>query len=162
MPELELLSTVALLEDLPRSGTAYCGQIGAVVELLSRSVAIVEFCNNEGRAYATRSNSTLMFSCVFTITRSNKSYEARNRAIQVQLGPFVQSLPECEMSSTPQSTFTRWSDFHRSRATQSSDRPPVRSRHRRHGRPRPAQKARTRPVASARTTNKSPTSSKAH
>lgn len=51
MPDLELLSTVALLEDLPRPGLVR-GQIGTIVERLSPSVAIVEFCDNEGRTYA--------------------------------------------------------------------------------------------------------------
>ena len=51
MPDLELLSTVALLEDLPRPGLVR-GQIGTVIELLSPSIAIVEFCDNEGRTYA--------------------------------------------------------------------------------------------------------------
>ena len=51
MPDLELLSTVALVEDLPRLGLVR-GQTGTVVELLSTSIALVEFCDNEGRTYA--------------------------------------------------------------------------------------------------------------
>lgn len=48
---LELLSVVALLEDVPEHGLAR-GQVGTVVELLSPSVVEVEFSDDQGRAYA--------------------------------------------------------------------------------------------------------------
>jgi hypothetical protein len=51
MPDLELLSEVALLEDMPEHGLVR-GQVGTVVELLSPSVAEVEFCDDQGRTYA--------------------------------------------------------------------------------------------------------------
>ena len=51
MPELELLSVVALLEDLPESGLRR-GQVGTIVEVLSSGVYEVEFSDDAGRTYA--------------------------------------------------------------------------------------------------------------
>jgi hypothetical protein len=51
MSDLELLSEVALLEDMPEHGLVR-GQVGTVVEMLSPSVAEVEFCDDQGRTYA--------------------------------------------------------------------------------------------------------------
>jgi hypothetical protein len=51
MREMELLSEVAVLEDLPEKGLVR-GQVGTVVELLSPSVAEVEFSDDQGRTYA--------------------------------------------------------------------------------------------------------------
>jgi hypothetical protein len=51
MSGLELLSVVALLEDSPEHGLVR-GQVGTVVEMLSPSVAEVEFSDDQGRAYA--------------------------------------------------------------------------------------------------------------
>jgi len=51
MSELEILSEVALLEDVPEHGLVR-GQVGTVVEILSPSVAEVEFCDDQGRTYA--------------------------------------------------------------------------------------------------------------
>ena len=51
MAEIELLSEVAVLHDLPEKGLAR-GQVGTVVELLSPFVAEVEFSDDEGRTYA--------------------------------------------------------------------------------------------------------------
>jgi hypothetical protein len=48
---MELLSEVAVLMDLPEKGLIR-GQVGTVVELLAPSVAEVEFCDDQGRAYA--------------------------------------------------------------------------------------------------------------
>jgi hypothetical protein len=48
---IEMFSVVALLEDLPEEGLVR-GQIGAVVELWGPGVFEVEFCDNNGRAYA--------------------------------------------------------------------------------------------------------------
>jgi hypothetical protein len=51
MSNLELLSEVAVLQDLPEHGLMR-GQVGTVVEVLSPSVAEVEFCDDQGRPYA--------------------------------------------------------------------------------------------------------------
>jgi hypothetical protein len=51
MSNLELLSEVAVLQDLPEHGLMR-GQVGTIVELLSPSVAEVEFCDDQGRTYA--------------------------------------------------------------------------------------------------------------
>jgi hypothetical protein len=51
MTEIKLLSTVALLEDLPPKGLVR-GQVGTVVESLSPGVYEVEFSDDTGRAYA--------------------------------------------------------------------------------------------------------------
>lgn len=52
MQNLELLSEVALLRDLPDRGLVR-GQVGTVVEVLAESAVEVEFCDDEGRTYAT-------------------------------------------------------------------------------------------------------------
>jgi membrane protein implicated in regulation of membrane protease activity len=51
MAELELLSVVALLADLPEHGLIR-GQVGTVVERLARGVYEVEFSDDAGRTYA--------------------------------------------------------------------------------------------------------------
>ena len=51
MAELELLSVVALLQDLPEQGLVR-GQVGTVVEDLAAGVYEVEFCDDDGRTYA--------------------------------------------------------------------------------------------------------------
>ena len=48
---MELLSEVAVLEDMPEKGLVR-GQVGTVVELLTPNVAEVEFCDDQGRTYA--------------------------------------------------------------------------------------------------------------
>ena len=48
---MELLSVVAVLADMPEKGLVR-GQVGTVVELLGPSVSEVEFCDDQGRAYA--------------------------------------------------------------------------------------------------------------
>ncbi|MGH9454489.1 MAG: DUF4926 domain-containing protein [Terriglobia bacterium] len=45
-------AVVALIEDLPSRGLRR-GQVGTIVETLSPGVFEVEFCDDEGRAYAT-------------------------------------------------------------------------------------------------------------
>jgi len=52
MTKLELLAEVALLRDLPERGLVR-GQVGTVVEMLPPDAVEVEFCDNQGRAYAT-------------------------------------------------------------------------------------------------------------
>ncbi len=47
----ELLSSVALLRDLPERGLVR-GQVGTIVEPLDNSTALVEFSDDEGCAYA--------------------------------------------------------------------------------------------------------------
>jgi hypothetical protein len=49
--ELELLSVVALLADLPEHGLIR-GQVGTVVERLAPGVYEVEFSDDAGRTYA--------------------------------------------------------------------------------------------------------------
>jgi hypothetical protein len=49
--QLTVLGAVALLNDRPEAGLAR-GQVGTVVELLDRQTALVEFSDDEGRAYA--------------------------------------------------------------------------------------------------------------
>jgi hypothetical protein len=49
--DLQLLDTVALTLDIPEEGLA-CGQAGTVVELLDENAALMEFSDDEGRAYA--------------------------------------------------------------------------------------------------------------
>jgi hypothetical protein len=51
MAELELLSVVALLQDLPVEGLQR-GQVGTVVERLVPGVYEVEFSDDLGRTYA--------------------------------------------------------------------------------------------------------------
>jgi hypothetical protein len=46
-----LLDTVALLEDLPGRKLKR-GEVGTVVEILAPGVYEVEFCDDEGQAYA--------------------------------------------------------------------------------------------------------------
>ena len=51
MNEIEMLSVVALLQDLPEHGLVR-GQVGTVVENLAPGVYEVEFCDDNGRTYA--------------------------------------------------------------------------------------------------------------
>jgi hypothetical protein len=51
MRELELLSVVALLEDIPDQALVR-GQVGTIVEQLGPDVYEVEFSDDEGRTYA--------------------------------------------------------------------------------------------------------------
>ncbi len=51
MREMELLSVVALLVDLPNAGLER-GQVGTVVEQLAPGVYEVEFSDDTGRTYA--------------------------------------------------------------------------------------------------------------
>ncbi len=48
---ISLLTPVALLEDVAEAGLAR-GQLGTVVEELDDATALVEFIDDEGRAYA--------------------------------------------------------------------------------------------------------------
>ncbi len=52
MREIDLLSVVALLEDVPSHGLLR-GQVGTVVEQLKPDVYEVEFSDDAGRTYAT-------------------------------------------------------------------------------------------------------------
>jgi hypothetical protein len=49
--KIEFLDTVALLEDLPERNLRQ-GEVGTVVEILEPDVFEVEFCDEEGQAYA--------------------------------------------------------------------------------------------------------------
>jgi hypothetical protein len=49
--KIKLLDTVALLEDLPERRLKR-GEVGTVVEILAPDVYEVEFCDDEGQAYA--------------------------------------------------------------------------------------------------------------
>jgi hypothetical protein len=51
MAEIESLSVVALLEDVPEKGLLR-GQVGTVVEILGPGVFEVEFADDSGRTYA--------------------------------------------------------------------------------------------------------------
>jgi hypothetical protein len=51
MPDMGLLSVVALLEDVPDKGLRR-GQVGTVVESLGPRVYQVEFSDDSGRTYA--------------------------------------------------------------------------------------------------------------
>jgi hypothetical protein len=51
MADIELLSVVALLEDLPAKGLLR-GQVGTVVEILAPGVFEVEFSDDHGQTYA--------------------------------------------------------------------------------------------------------------
>ncbi len=51
MSKMELLSEVAVLQDMPEKGLVR-GQVGTIVQLLAPSVAEVEFSDDQGRAYA--------------------------------------------------------------------------------------------------------------
>jgi hypothetical protein len=61
MADLELLSVVALMRDLPEAGLAR-GQVGTIVEVFGPEVYEVEFSDDSGRTYASlalRSNDLL-------------------------------------------------------------------------------------------------------
>jgi len=47
----ELLTAVALLRDLPEHGLGR-GQVGTIVETLDETTVLVEFSDDQGRAYA--------------------------------------------------------------------------------------------------------------
>lgn len=49
---IKILDVVALTEDLPERSLCR-GQVGTVVEELDKGVFEVEFCDDEGRTYAT-------------------------------------------------------------------------------------------------------------
>jgi hypothetical protein len=51
MPDIDLHSVVALLEDLPEQGLVR-GQVGTVVESWAPGVYEVEFSDDQGRTYA--------------------------------------------------------------------------------------------------------------
>jgi hypothetical protein len=51
MSDMETLSVVAVLEDLPEEGLVR-GQVGTVVESWAPGVYEVEFCDDNGKAYA--------------------------------------------------------------------------------------------------------------
>ena len=51
MAKIEMLSVVAVLEDLPEEGLLR-GQVGTVVEDLAPGVYEIEFCDDDGRTYA--------------------------------------------------------------------------------------------------------------
>ena len=51
MADIELLSVVALLEDLPAKSLLR-GQVGTVVEILGLGVLEVEFSDDSGQTYA--------------------------------------------------------------------------------------------------------------
>lgn len=51
MPDIELLSVAALVEDMPERGLRR-GQVGAVVESLAPDVYEVEFSDDSGKTYA--------------------------------------------------------------------------------------------------------------
>ena len=51
--EVQLLDAVALLEDVQAEGVVLQrGEVGAVVDILAPGVYEVEFCDDQGRAYA--------------------------------------------------------------------------------------------------------------
>ncbi len=50
--KIKVLDVVALLVDLNERGLV-TGQVGTVVEILDSGVFEVEFCDNDGRTYAT-------------------------------------------------------------------------------------------------------------
>jgi Domain of unknown function (DUF4926) len=49
--QLAILDVVALLADLPAEGLAR-GQVGTIVEALDERTVLVEFADDQGRAYA--------------------------------------------------------------------------------------------------------------
>lgn len=49
--EIELLDTVALLEDISERGLKR-GEVGTIIESLAPDVYEVEFCDDDGRTYA--------------------------------------------------------------------------------------------------------------
>ena len=51
MPEIDVLSVVALLEAAPEKGLLR-GQVGTIVEILAPGVYEVEFSDDDGRTYA--------------------------------------------------------------------------------------------------------------
>lgn len=51
MEKIEIASVVAMLQDLPERGLVR-GQVGTVVENWAPGVYEVEFCDDNGRAYA--------------------------------------------------------------------------------------------------------------
>lgn len=51
MEKIKLLDTVALTADRPEHGLV-AGQVGTVIEVLAEGVFEVEFCDDEGRTYA--------------------------------------------------------------------------------------------------------------
>jgi hypothetical protein len=51
MSDIEMLSVVALLEDVPEKGLVR-GQVGTVVESWAPGVYEVEFCDVDGKTYA--------------------------------------------------------------------------------------------------------------
>jgi Domain of unknown function (DUF4926) len=51
VPEFEVLTTVALLEELPEKGLKR-GQVGTVIEALTPGVYEVEFGDDSGQTYA--------------------------------------------------------------------------------------------------------------
>jgi hypothetical protein len=51
MTGIEMLSVVAMLEDLPAEGLLR-GQVGTVVDSWAPGVYEVEFCDDNGKAYA--------------------------------------------------------------------------------------------------------------
>jgi hypothetical protein len=51
MPDLDMLSAVAVLEDLPEAGLVR-GQVGTVVESWAPGLFEVEFCDDNGKTYA--------------------------------------------------------------------------------------------------------------
>jgi len=51
MREIDMLSVVALLEDLPEK-SLWRGQVGTIVETLAPGVHEVEFSDDSGRTYA--------------------------------------------------------------------------------------------------------------
>jgi len=50
--EIRVLDVVALTKDLPQHDLSR-GQVGTIVEVLAPGVFEVEFCDNDGRTYAT-------------------------------------------------------------------------------------------------------------
>jgi len=54
MKEIETLSVVATLEDFPEQGIVR-GQVGTVVETWAPGVYEVEFCDEQGKTYASAS-----------------------------------------------------------------------------------------------------------
>jgi hypothetical protein len=51
MAEIQMLTVVALLEDVPEKGLLR-GQVGTIVESLAPGVSEVEFSDDSGRTYA--------------------------------------------------------------------------------------------------------------
>ena len=51
LSQIQLLDTVALLEDLPQRNLIR-GEVGTVVEILSPNAFEVEFCDDDGETYA--------------------------------------------------------------------------------------------------------------